>query len=103
MRLYEYAFTGDPQEQLQRWGALIDEIGRDELFLHVVTVRPDGLTVLDVCPTEADFQGWINGSDWARVKAALGGQVTVTSLGEVRTAVARDGLVEITRPHAHVH
>ena len=102
MNLYQYTFTGDPQQQLARWSEAIDGIGHDELFLHVVTVRPDGLTVLDTCPTEEDFQGWINGADWRRIKEALGGQVVVTPLGEVRSAIARDGLVEITSP-AHTH
>ena len=102
MNLYEYAFRGDPQQLLAAWDRATADL-RDELFLHVATTRSDGLTVLDACPSEADFQGWINGDDWRRVKAAMGGDVQVRPLGEVRTAVAREGLVELVSPHAHSH
>lgn len=102
MNLYQYAFSGDPQQLLSTWDQAVAGM-RDELILHVATTHPGGLTVLDVCPSEADFQGWISSDDWRRIKAALGGDVEVTPLGEVRTAVARDGLVELVSPHAHSH
>lgn len=103
MKLYEYTFTGDAQQLLTRWNAAIDGIGKGELFLHVVSVRADGLTVLDVCPTEADFQGWINGDDWRRIKAEMGGDVVVAPLGDIRSAVVREGLVEVVAARAHAH
>ena len=101
MRLYPYTIKGDPKALLTTWSELLDEVGRQELVFNVVTERPDGITVLDVCPTEQDFQGWINGDDWRRAEAALGGDVVVTPLGEVRGAIARDGLVEVTPAHVH--
>jgi hypothetical protein len=101
MNLYQYTIKGDPKSLLATWSRMLDEIGHEELFLNLVTEGTDGITVLDVCPTEQDFQGWINGDDWRRVKAELGGDVRVTPLGAVRGAVAREGLVELTRPHAH--
>jgi hypothetical protein len=99
VNLYQYTFRGDPQQLLSAWDGAVAAM-RDGLLLHVATTRPDGLTVLDVCPTEADFQGWINGDDWRQVKAALGGDVEVTPLGQVRTAIAREGLIELVRPSA---
>ena len=101
MNLYQYTFTGDPQQLLAGWQRMVDQIGKDSLLMNVVTTTSTGITVLDVCPTEADFQGWINGDDWRAVKAELGGQVVVTPLGEIRSAVVRDGLLETVRPHAH--
>ncbi|HUR13561.1 MAG TPA: hypothetical protein VM097_03605 [Mycobacteriales bacterium] len=101
MHLYQYAFRGDPQQLLTSWDQALAELGRENAILHVAAIHPDGLTVLDACPTEADFQGWITGDDWRRVKAELGGDVVVTPLGEVRTAVAREGVVDIVRPHVH--
>jgi hypothetical protein len=100
--LFQYSFRGDPQQLLQSWDRALSGL-RDDLLLHVATTHPGGLTGLDVCPSEADFQGWINGDDWRRVKAEMGGDVEVTPLGEVRTAVAREGLVELVSPHAHSH
>jgi hypothetical protein len=102
VNLYEYVFRGDPQQLLAAWDQAVGGL-RDELFLHVATTRPEGLTVLDVCPSEADFQGWINGEDWRQVKAAMGVEVEVRLVGEVRTAVAREGLIELVSPHAHSH
>jgi hypothetical protein len=99
MRLYEYAFRGDPKAQLAAWSRVVDG-SHGELLFNVVTERPDGITVLDVCPTEQDFDGWIHGDAWRSIKTELGGDVAVTFLGEVRGAVARDGLVEIVT-HAH--
>ena len=101
MNLYQYTIKGDPKALLATWSRLLDELGREELLLNLVAEGPDGITVLDVCPTEQDFQGWINGDDWRHAKAELGGDVVVTPLGAVRGAVARDGLVEVTRGHVH--
>jgi hypothetical protein len=101
MNLYEYVITGDPKTLLATWSRITEAIGKEELLFNVVTERSDGITVLDVCPSEQDFQGWINGDDWRRAKAELGGDVVVRPLGEVRGAVARDGLVEITPAHVH--
>lgn len=100
MNLYQYTFTGDPQQLLNAWDQAVAGM-RDELVLHVATTHAGGLTVLDVCPSEADFQGWIGSDAWKGIKAALGGDVEVTPLGEVRTAVAREGLIELVSPHAH--
>ena len=103
MNVNQYAFTGDPQTLLSAWERSMQGFSKEDFFLHVVSTRPDGITILDVCPSEADFQGWINGDDWRRIKADLGGVVEVTRLGEITTAIAREGVVEVTRPHAHSH
>jgi hypothetical protein len=103
MNINEYTFTGDPQALLAAWERATAGFGKEEYVLNVVSVREDGITVLDVCPTEEDFQGWINGDDWRRIKAELGGEVVVTRLGEVRAAVAQEGVLEITRPQVHAH
>lgn len=103
MNVYQYEIAGDPEALLAAWQKATARIDKEEYFLHVVTTSATGLKVLDVCPTEADFQGWINGDDWRRIKAELGGDVVVTPLGEIRAAVARDTVVEVVRPHAHSH
>jgi hypothetical protein len=103
MNLNQYTITGDPQQVLAMWSTVVAELGKEDLLLHVVAVGDEGITVLDVCPTEEDFQGWINGDDWRRIKAELGGAVTVTRLGEVTSVVARDTLVEVVGAPAHAH
>ena len=103
MNLYEYTFAGDPKTLLAGWQRVIDRFGREEFFLNVATVSDSGITVLDVCPTEADFQGWINGDAWRAVKADIGGDVAVRPLGEIRSAIARDTVVDVVPGHAHAH
>ena len=103
MNLNEYTVKGDPQQLKAAWDRAIATYGKDEFFLNLVSVREDGITILDVCPTEQDFQNWINGDDWRRIKAEFGGDVVITRLGELRSAVARDTVVEVVHPHAHAH
>ena len=100
MNLNQYTIKGDPEKLLAAWEKATAGFGKDEYVLHLVASDADGLTILDVCPTEADFQGWINGDDWRRIKAELGGDVVVTRLGELRSAVARDSVVDVVA-HAH--
>lgn len=101
MNVTLYTFTGDPEALLARWNDAMAGLDKSDFLLHVAATTEAGLTVLDVCPTEADFQGWIEGDDWRRIKAQLGGDVVVTRLGEIQTAIARDDAVEVVRGHAH--
>lgn len=103
MNLNLYTVKGDPQALTATWDRLVGELGKDEFFLHVVATQDDGIALLDVCPTEADFQGWIEGDDWRRMKAELGGDVTVTRLGEVTSAFGRDSVVEVVASRVHAH
>ena len=103
MRLYQYTVKGDPAQLLAVWDKAVETLSKEELFLNLVAEGEDGITIVDVCPTEADFQGWINGDDWRRVKAELGGDVAVTPLGPLRSAIARDTVVEVTHAPAHAH
>jgi hypothetical protein len=99
VNLHEYRIDGDPTALLAVWEKEMAPFG-DELVVHLVTSRPDGITIIDACPTEADFQGWINGDDWARIKKAFGVPVEVTALGDLHAGVVRQGAVRVTQ-HAH--
>jgi hypothetical protein len=102
MNLNLYTVKGDPTALMEVWDRVTADLGKDEFFLNVVARDDDGITIVDICPTEADFQGWINGDDWGRIQADLGGDVRVTRLGEVHTAIARDTVVEVVHAHTHV-
>jgi len=103
MNLNLYTVKGDPQQLLAVWDKVVAEFGKEEFFLDVAASNDEGITIVDVCPTEADFQGWINGDDWRRIRAELGGDVEVTRLGEIHTAIARDTVVDVVHAHAHSH
>jgi len=102
MYLYQYSFAGDPQQLLAVWTDVLAQLGKESVFLNIASTSDAGLTVLDVCPTEADFQGWITGDDWRKVKAAFGGpEPVVTPLGRIGSAVARDDVVDVVPAHVH--
>lgn len=98
MNLNEYTVKGDPARLLEVWERTVAQLGKEELVLNLVTERADGITILDACPTEADFQSWIHGDAWRHIKAELGGDVEITRLGEVRSAIAQTGVVDVTVP-----
>src|SRR5690349_24615859 len=101
MNINLYEFKGDPQQLLARWNEAIGGFDKSDFLLHVAAVNDAGLTVLDVCPTEADFQSWINGDAWRHIRAAIGAEVAVTRLGDVELAIARSDSVEVVHRHAH--
>lgn len=101
MNLYLYTVKGDPQQLAETWRRVVEELGKEELFLNVAATDAEGMTFVDICPTDADFQGWIEGDDWRRIKAELGGEVEVRKLGQVSTAVARDTVVDVVHARAH--
>jgi len=99
MNLNLYTVKGDPQQLLATWRRETAAFAKDDYFLNLVSTTDDGIVIVDVCPTEADFQGWINGDDWHRIRTALG-EVTVTRLGELTAGVVRADLVDVIH-HAH--
>ena len=58
-------FTGDPAELAARYDVLIDTIGTGSIQLHLCLISPDGLTIVDTCPTREDWEriresGWLH-------------------------------------------
>ena len=53
-----WKFSGDPDDLAQRYDALIEELPTSEFIAHLCLRAPDGLVVVDVCPSEAAFQGF---------------------------------------------
>lgn len=98
-----YTVKGDPQHLLTVWKQAVGSLGRDELLLNAVATSEEGITIVDVCPTEQDFQGWINGDNWRALRAELGGDVVVTRLGELCDLVVNGEDVVLRRPAAHTH
>src|SRR6476469_901276 len=104
MFLYQYTFTGEPQRLMAVWDGVISEIGKEAFFLNIVTATSEGITVLDVCPTEADFAGWIEGDAWKHVKSQFGGpEPVVTALGRIHSAIALPSIVEAIPVSTHAH
>lgn len=60
-----WRLTGDPQELLRRYDAMLAEIGDEPLLFHACLVTDDGLLIVDMCPTKERFDNFWAG-DWLR-------------------------------------
>jgi hypothetical protein len=94
MYLGIYDFDGDPEDLAARYDHLIAQFPPDAVTLNACVRRPDGITVIDTCPSESDFRGFAASAEFAAGLASVGlGTPRVTPLGEVhalhgtRTAV----------------
>jgi hypothetical protein len=90
MYLGHYAFDGDPTLLEAAYRRLMAMTPTDNLELHVVVVRPDGLDIYDSCPDEATFTAFTSSSEFADSVAASGlPEPRITGLGEVVSASVR--------------
>jgi hypothetical protein len=84
MYLGTYEFDGDPDDLAERFDRLAAAFPPGSLLLNACVRRPGGITVIDTCPTEADFRAFSAGADLAAGLASVGlGTPRVTALGEV--------------------
>jgi len=92
MFLGAYHFDGDPVPLLAAYRRLMRGFPPATSDLHACVERPDGITVLDACPTEAVFAAFSASPDFARAVQAAGLPLPrVEQLGEVRSARLRAG------------
>ncbi|TML53619.1 MAG: hypothetical protein E6G15_08945 [Actinobacteria bacterium] len=52
---------GDPKELLPRYDALVADIPRENMRLHLCLRAPDGLVIVDTCPSRQVFESFIAG------------------------------------------
>jgi hypothetical protein len=57
-----WKFAGDPDELLRRYDAMVAEIPASNMRLHLCLRAPDGILVVDTCPTPADFESFSQGA-----------------------------------------
>jgi hypothetical protein len=55
-------FRGDPDELLRRYEAMLTEIPLAAMRLHLCLRQPDGLVIVDTCPTSAAFESFSRGT-----------------------------------------
>jgi hypothetical protein len=65
-------FAGDPAELAPRYDAFMDAVGTDRVGLHACLVAPDGLVVVDTCPTREDWES-VRASGWLRAELRAAG------------------------------
>ena len=58
-----WKFAGNPVELLRHYDAMIEEIPRARMRLHLC-LRADGIALVDICPTKDDFESFADGDDF---------------------------------------
>jgi hypothetical protein len=56
-----WRFEGDPDELLRGYEGMLAEIPPQVMVLHACLRAPDGLVLIDSCPTKADFDSFASG------------------------------------------
>ena len=56
-----WKFSGDPDDLLTRYDAMMGEIGAGNLRLHICLRAEDGFVMLDACPSKQAFEAFATG------------------------------------------
>lgn len=65
-------FPGDPDDLEQRYDALLAEISPASMRLHLCLRAPDGLVVVDTCPSQEAFQAFHTSEAFRTMRARHG-------------------------------
>lgn len=53
-----WRFSGDPDDLLHRYDAMVSEIPAANMRFHLCLRAPDGIVLVDTCPTRAAFEAF---------------------------------------------
>jgi hypothetical protein len=67
-----WRFAGDPDELLARYDAMIAEIPRANLRLHLCLRAADGIVLVDTCPSREVFEAFFAGDAFRDLRARHG-------------------------------
>jgi hypothetical protein len=56
-----WRFRGDPDELLARYDAMLAEIPAENMRLHLCLRAPDGIVLVDTCPSKEVFDAFFAG------------------------------------------
>jgi hypothetical protein len=96
MYLGTYTFNGDPDDLLARYDRMMAGFPQESLLVHVCVRGVDGITVIDTCPSEAEFGAFSRSPEFRAALDAVGlPEPTVDRIGEVHLARTPAGPVPI--------
>jgi hypothetical protein len=58
-----WKFTGDPGALAAAYDAMLAEIPLENMRLHICLSAPDGILMIDTCPSKDAFHGFV-GAGW---------------------------------------
>lgn len=67
-----WRFAGDPDELVRRYDAMIDEIPREGMRLHICLRATDGIVLVDTCPARDVFESFAYGEDFRALRKRHG-------------------------------
>ena len=56
-----WRFAGDPDGLLRRYDAMVAEVPRENMRLHLCLRADDGIVVVDTCPSRDAFEAFSDG------------------------------------------
>ena len=93
MYLGLYRYDGDPDELMEAYDRLMEQMPPDALLFHACVRTASGIVVIDACPDEVTFDGFSTSEQvLAAMEQAGLPRPEVTKLGPVHAAVVRDGV-----------
>ena len=96
MYLGTYRFDGDPDELLAAYDRMMAGFPTDALLVHLCVRRRDGITIIDTCPSAADFRSFTTSPEFHAALAAAGLPAPeIDEMGPVHHAHAPTGPVAI--------
>jgi hypothetical protein len=57
-----WRFRGNPDELLESYEAMLAEIPAESMRLHLCLRAPDGIVIVDTCPSREVFEGFVAGT-----------------------------------------
>jgi hypothetical protein len=57
-----WRFSGDPDELLRGYESMLAEIPASNMRLHLCLRAPDGIVLVDTCPSREVFEGFVEGT-----------------------------------------
>lgn len=88
MHLSTYRFRGDPAQLASGYETVIAGIPPESIPLNLAVQVADGLLVIDVCPSKADFDAISTSPEFAAALTAAGlPDPTIESVGTVVSSV----------------
>jgi hypothetical protein len=64
MHVSIWKFTGDPDELTRGYDALAAEMPTDQFIANLCLRAPDGIIVVDTCPTREAFEAFSTGDEF---------------------------------------
>jgi len=65
-------YPGDPDDLQSRYDAMLAEVPAENMQLHLCLRAPDGLIVVDTCPSEEAFRGFHFGEGFRALRERHG-------------------------------